>query len=268
MSAPPEIAAPLAGTRVLVTRARAQAGELRERLEVLGAEVLELPVIEIVPAVGAELDAALRRLGVYDWVVFTSVNAVGPLVERLAAVEGAREQLAGRRIAAIGPATAERLRAQGFAVELVPERFVAEALVEALVERGVRGKRFLLPRADIARDVLPEGLRAAGATVDVVVAYRTRAPELVDGATLRRVRDGEVDVITFASPSTVRNLAALLGDELPAASVICIGPITAAAAGECGFEVAAEAEEYSIPGLVDTVVRLVGERRGEKEGCQ
>lgn len=248
------VAQPLAGLRVLVTRAREQSAALVEWLRALGADPVELPVISIEPAPLGPLDDALARLGAYDWVVFTSVNGVRAFFDRLAATRSAAAPVSAR-IGAIGPATAAAVRERGYAVAFTPPRFVAEAAVEGLVELGVSGRRILLPRADIARDVLPEGLRAAGAEVDVVVAYRTRPAAAGDDRVLAALRGGEVDVLTFASPSTVRNLALLLGAWRPSAAVACIGPITAQAARDAGFAVDIEADEYSIPGLVEALSR-------------
>jgi uroporphyrinogen III methyltransferase/synthase len=263
MSGATRIALPLAGRRVLVTRARRQASELSDKLRDLGAEVVELPVIEIVAAPPQELDEAIGQLDEYDWVVFTSVNAVAAFCDRLDAAGASGALRAGGQVAAIGPATAARLRGRGIEVSLVPERFVAESLVEALAARRIAGRRVLLPRARIARDTLPDGLRAAGALVDVVVAYETRLPEEIDKTVVQRLRAGDIDVITFASPSAVRNLADLLEGESPPVKVACIGPITAAAAWESGFSVAAEAAEYSISGLVEAVVALASLADGQ-----
>lgn len=246
---------PLAGLRVLVTRARDQAGPLVEELRGLGATPVELPAIEIAPAPLGPLDAALARLGGYDWLIFTSVNGVRACFERLRALGG---DPAGVRasIGAIGRATAEAVRSYGAAVAFVPERFVAESAVEGLVARGMAGQRVLLPRADIARETLPEGLRAAGAWVDVVVAYRTLPVDDIDPALLDELRRDRFDVLTFASPSTVRSVAALLGATRPRHGVVaCIGPITAEAARKAGFRVDIQADEYSMPGLTRALTR-------------
>ena len=250
---------PLLGVRVLVTRAAEQADALATLLRERGAEPIELPVIRFVPPDDTgPLDAALARASDYDWVVFTSVNGVDAALARLGAMGRGPEALRGPQIAAIGSATAGRLRVAGLGIAFVPDRFVAEAVLAGLIERGVAGRRVLLARAERARDVLPEGLRAAGATVDVVVAYRT-LPGVPAPAALARVRSGDVDVVTLTSSSTARNLAALLGDDLAAlghARVVCIGPVTADTARELGLRVDAVAQDYSIPGLVDAIVHL------------
>lgn len=243
---------PLDGWRVLVTRARAQANQLSDALRERGAEVIELPAIEIVPAATEPLDAAVAQLGTYDWIVFTSVNGVDAFVGRMAACGVPADALNQIQVGVIGRGTERRLCEQGVEVDFVPEQFVAESVVEGLVARGVAAQRVLLPRAEIARDVLPDGLRAAGATVDVVTAYRTVLPNIVDDTVIDLLRAGVIDAATFASPSTVRNVVELLGGPLPASVVIAsIGPITAAALQECGLRVDVQAGEYSIPGLVE-----------------
>jgi len=247
---------PLAGLRVLVTRAAGQAGDLSARLRAEGAEPVEMAVIQIVPPDDlAPLDNALRRLHEYDWVLFTSSNTVDVVFARLDALGLDAGAFDRARVAAIGTATAERLRARGVRVDFVPDRFIAEALLVGLIARGVAGKRVLLPRAEQARDVLPNGLRAAGATVDVVVAYRTELPP--DAPGLRALEAGEIDVVTLTSSSTARNLVALASgrvDLINRARVACIGPITAATAHELGLRVDLVAEEHSIPGLVAALV--------------
>lgn len=259
---------PLTGHRVLVTRARAQAGALTVRLEQLGATVIELPAIEIVPADPAVLDAAIRDLTRYDWIVFTSANGVSAFVDRLHALGLDTPTTFGIRVGAIGRATAQRLREHGICVDFLPERFVAESVVAALATLGVEGKRVLLPQAEIARDTVAAGLRQAGADVDVVVAYRT---VLAGGYETRAVRRAlaDVDIATFASPSSVRNTLALAGDSLRGARVVCIGPVTADAARELGLTVAAVADEYSIEGLIEAVIRLVARVKQEvPDGAQ
>jgi uroporphyrinogen-III synthase len=243
--------APLTGVTVAVTRARAQAAELADRLRVLGATVIELPVIEIVDPDdgGAGLTSALEaaRHGVYDWLVVTSTNGA----ERVLTAFGEQPAAQGTRVAAIGPATAAVLEAGGIVVDVVPDRYVAEALVDAIPppSDGDRG-RVLVARAAVARDVLPEGLRAKGWVVDVVDAYRTRRGSPSNDA---RTAAARAEVITFTSPSTVDGAITLLGvDRLPPV-VACIGPVTAAAARANGLAVTIEAGTHTIPGLVDAV---------------
>ncbi len=239
----------LAGKRVLVTRPRHQAAALSELLREAGALPIELPVIEIVPSASAELIGSLRRLDEYDWLVFTSANTVRIVGELLDPGHQAQ-------IAVIGDATASALDERGLTVDLVPDEFVAEAVLEALIQRGVTGKRVLLPQAEIARDVLANGLRDAGAIVDVVAAYSTRLPEQVDQRIVAAVLAGEIDIVTVTSPSTVRNLLTLIGGSLPAATTVaCIGPVTAEAARQAGLRVDIMAGEYSIPGLVRALIQ-------------
>jgi uroporphyrinogen III methyltransferase/synthase len=243
-------ARPLFGKRVVVTRAREQASGLRIRLELLGADVVELPAIEIEPVA-----VALPDLGDYAWLVLTSANGVAALFDRGLAPSGRDARaLAGIRVAAIGPGTATALAHRGIRADLVPERFVAEALLDAFPAASPEGARVLLARAEQARDVLPTGLEAKGYEVDVLVAYRT-VTATPDGEALERVRRGEVDAITFTSSSTVTNLCDLLGvvpDPQPI--VASIGPVTSKTALERGLRVDVEAEEHTIDGLVDALV--------------
>ncbi len=254
---------PLFGKRVLVTRATDQASRLSRLLREYGAEPVELPAIRIVPPedFGA-LDSAVERLDRYDWVIFTSVNGVDTFFDRMATLGKDARAFGRSRIAAIGTATADRLGEHGLRADFVPERFVAEEVMAGLIERGIAGKHVLLPRAELARDVLPDGLRAAGADIDVVVAYRTLPAEPSPEA-LRRVEAGEIDIVTFASSSTVRNLVSLLGGRtelLERSFIACIGPITARTAADLGLRVDLVAEEYSVPGLVGALVNAAKER--------
>jgi len=251
---------PLFGLRVLVTRSRAQAGRLSARLRALGAEPVEFPSIEVLPPEDwTGLDGAIARLHRYDWVIFTSVNGVRFFWERLERAGKDARALAGARLGAIGPATAEALRRYGLRADLVPSRYVAEAI---LAEIGpVEGRYILLPRADIARPALAEGLRAAGAMVDEAVAYRTVRTSQEDAERVRRaLANGEIDVLTFTSSSTVRNFLAALdpAPPLPEGVVVaCIGPITARTAREMGLPVHVTAAEHTIEGLIRALVEYV-----------
>jgi uroporphyrinogen III methyltransferase / synthase len=246
---------PLFGRRVVVTRAAAQAGALSERLRALGADVLEMPATRVEPLDPAPLAAALARLGEYDWMAFTSQNAVRLVWEALRAAGLDARALAGVRVCAVGSATGEALLARGIAVDVVPIRFVAEGVLEALAGRtDVQGARVLYATAEGARDVLPAGLRALGAVVDVVPVYRS-APDGAGAEQLRQaLADGAVDLVTFTSASTVHGYVQAVGAELarraPAAS---IGPVTSEAARAAGITVAVEAAESTIPGLVAAV---------------
>jgi uroporphyrinogen-III synthase len=248
---------PLAGERVLITRTKDQAGSLANELEALGAAVLEIPVIEIrPPASYVALDATLSNIENYDWLVLTSVNGVEALFARMQTLGFGPEKLLHLNIAAIGPATEEAIEVHGLPVDVVPLRYVAESVVEALRDQ-VRGKRVLLVRAKVARDVIPEELRKAGSRVHVVEAYETVAPE-ESRARLRKALEDSRErptAITFTSSSTARNFVTLLGSEDPAQTlrgitIASIGPVTSATLRELGMPVDVEATEYTIPGLV------------------
>jgi uroporphyrinogen III methyltransferase/synthase len=244
---------PLFGLRVVVTRAREQAGELVTRLQAQGAATVEVPAIEIRDPAdgGAALAAAVGRLGAYDWVVLTSSNGARRLLDAVRDRGRDARAFAGARLAAIGPGTAEALAGANLAVDLVPPRFVAESLLDALPAPSATGGRLLLVRAAVARDVLPEGLRSKGWDVDVVEAYRTEQAPLAEE---QAAAVAAADVVTFTSSSTVINfLAAMAGGSIPPV-VAAIGPITAATAREHGLAVDVEAEVHTIDGLVDALV--------------
>jgi uroporphyrinogen III methyltransferase/synthase len=250
---------PLAGRTVVVTRAAAQAARFVALLEAAGASVVEAPTIAIdPPASWTPLDTALDALLDFRWVVFTSVNGVEMVGRRLAERGADWRGIAGRRVAAIGPATAEALAERGVHAEAVPGEYRAEGLVERLRGELARGDRVLLPRAAKTRDVLVRELAALGARVVEVPAYETRA--VSDAA--RRVRDmlvaGQVDVLTFTSSSTVRHFAEMFDEDerrrwFPALTVASIGPITAATAAEYGLATAIMPAEYTIPALASAI---------------
>jgi uroporphyrinogen III methyltransferase/synthase len=248
-------AAPLAGRSIVITRPRAQAAEFAAALEALGAEVIHFPTIRIEAMDDPEpLRRAAREADRFDWIVFTSVNGVAFFWAALREVGRDTRALAGVSICAIGPATATALELEGVRADLVPDRYVAEAVVEALAaETQLRGSRILLPRAAVARSVLPEQLRAQGAEVVEVAAYRT-VPEQAETDALRaRLRAGTVDLITFTSSSTVHNFVAAVGSDIGRAEVASIGPITSATAREKGLPVHLEAREYTIAGLIAAI---------------
>jgi uroporphyrinogen III methyltransferase/synthase len=252
----------LAGRRIVVTRPREDV-RLRCLLEAEGAEVLELPAIRIAPPADyAALDGALSRIGEYAWIIFTSRNGVAAVIERLARRGAGPEALRGAQLAVIGPGTEDALRAHGLHAALSPAEFRAEALVEAFGRLRVRGLRMLLPRAEVARSVLPDGLRALGATVDVVAAYRTEPAVGQAPAVLAAVREGRVDAVTFTSSSAVRHFVRLAGPEglqgAGRALVACIGPVTAETARESGLRVGAVAAAYTLRGLVDALRVALG----------
>lgn len=262
--------APLAGRSVVVTRARHQARELSSLLETAGAEVLEFPVIKTVdPDDFSPVDEAIRNLEVYDWVVFSSANAVSCFLDRMAHSGAGVRQLAGCRVAAVGSSTASRLLDRGIQADYVPDEFRAEGLIEGFLKRGVgHGTRVLVPRALEAREVLPDTLRAYGVVVDVVAVYRTVTGD-GDPETLARMAAGKVDVVTFTSPSTVRNFLALVADTpahrvLGQAAFASIGPVTSDAIRKAGLEVAAEARPYTASGLVAAIERWTESAEAEK----
>jgi len=236
---------PLHGRRVVVTRARAQASGLARTLRELGADVVELPAIRIEPRTDSqEVRDAMTRLGDYSLLCLTSPNGVRLLFEAMQEAGQDARALAGATVAAIGPGTARALAERGIVADVIPERFVAEALVEALAEVEVEGKQVLVARAAEARDVLPDALRERGAKVDVVPLYESE----VD-------RAQEADYVTFTSSSTVTNLLEALGDRFPKnARIVSIGPVTSETARAAGLEVAVEAGEHDINGLLDALL--------------
>ena len=246
---------PLFGKRVLVTRTRQQASALASALAAEGAEPIEFPAIEIAPADPGPAREAVAALegGGYDWAIFTSANGVDAFWRALATAGHDARAFAATRIAAIGPATAEALAARGLRADVVPERFLAESLLEALAPESLQGARVLLARAAEARDVLPDGLAARGARVDDVPLYVARRPDAPDRDGLSRLQAHEVDVAAFTASSTVRGCLDLLDGRrelLDGVAVACIGPVTAAAAEQAGLRVDVVAAEHTIPGLI------------------
>jgi uroporphyrinogen III methyltransferase/synthase len=254
---------PLFGRRIVVTRSREQAGELVEMLEERGAEAIQAPTIRIAPPEDmAALDRACADAGAYNWIIFTSANAVEAFMQRLLANSDVRE-LKGVQLCAIGPSTAQRLTRYGVRVDLMPEEARSEAVIESLKTTGsLKGARFLLPRADIAREILADQLRDAGAEVSEVVAYRTLlagAERDGDQDIYRMLLDRQIDAVTFTSASTVKNFAKIFGEEqaadlLNTTVVASIGPVTAEAAQQLGIHTTVMPERYTIADLVDALV--------------
>jgi uroporphyrinogen III methyltransferase/synthase len=245
---------PLFGRKIAVTRAAEQAGALTWMLHQLGADVLELPTIEIQPADNyAPLDAAIARLEEYDWLIFTSVNGVRFFLDRLDAAKSDLRSIHGK-LCAIGPATRDALECFHLKVDVMAEEYVAEGLLRALSGFDFSNAKVLIARAAVARDVLPEELRQRGAQVDVVEAYRTVSPEnLAEHA--RKVLEATPDWITFTSSSTANNLIAACGAEaLHGVRVASIGPVTSATLRAAGVEITAEANPHTIRGLVDRII--------------
>jgi uroporphyrinogen III methyltransferase/synthase len=256
---------PLFGKRIVVTRSREQAGELVDMLEELGADPIQAPAIRIAPPADLEpLDQAAAQIGSFNWVIFTSANAVDRFMERLLEGPGDVRSLNGVRICTVGPSTAARLQRFGIKVDLTPAEFRGDAILDALRGCGpIAGKRFLLPRADIAREMLADELRKAGAAEVVeVTAYRTvqdAGSRNGDPDIYRMLLDRRIDAVTFTSASTVRNFVRMLGEE-PAADLLkdtvvaSIGPVTAEAAQVLGISTTVMPAQYTIPALVEALV--------------
>jgi len=255
---------PLAGRTVVVTRASAQAGAFVSELESYGAGVIVCPTIEITdPESYERLDEAIEHLYGYDWLIFSSINAVDFFLRRLAARSREVSELDEVKVCAIGEATAERLRQAHIHIDIVPVKFKAEGVFAALTRfvggrERLHGLNLLLPRAATARDYLPKALAEAGARVDVVPAYRTVLPENLDRGRLKAMLAGNADCIAFTSSSTVKNLALLfdthdLGETLKGLAVACIGDITALTATEYGLQVNIQPSQATIPALARAI---------------
>ena len=253
---------PLFGKRVLVTRSREQASVLSGSIRRLGGEPVEFPTISITdPADYAPMDSAIGQLAKYHWIIFTSVNGVRYFFDRLRHLERDIRDLHGIRIGAIGPQTQKTLLELALRVDYVPGEYRAEEIVAGLRDKIEPGQRVLLPRADIARQALPEGLAQLGAVVDEVTAYRTVTGR---GDAPEQLARGDIDIITFTSSSTVRNFVELLGgykvsDLTGRALVACIGPITGQTALELGLPVHIQAREYTIGGLIKAILSYIKE---------
>jgi uroporphyrinogen III methyltransferase / synthase len=251
---------PLFGKRIVVTRARAQSSDLVQQLNTLGAEVIEFPTIRIVPPESWEpLDRAIQNLHNYHWVIFTSVNGVESFQQRLTHSGFDTRKLGQIKVAAIGPATADRLQQIGLKADIQPEKFVAESLIQALNQRAsIKMQNFLLPRADKARSLLKDELIKAEANVNETVAYRTIVESDHRDDIIQKLESGTVDLLTFSSSSTVENFVEILGrDQLPLLkdlTVACIGPITKKTADKFDLKTRIMPEEYSIPGLVQEIL--------------
>ena len=249
---------PLFGRRIVITRPRAQAAELAAILEDEGAEVVPFPTIETVPACSIDrVDDAVQRADTFDWLIFTSANGVRIFFDRLYEI-GADVRVWHRaRLAAIGPQTARELGRRGLRVDLVPDEYRAEGVIEALEQAGVKGRRVLLPRAAGARDILPRRLSQLGATVEEIVTYESVHPHVGVAELRAQLAAGEVDAVTFTSSSTVHNFAASIGDDLvdlmARATVACIGPITAETAADYGLRVDIQPATYTIPAFAEAI---------------
>jgi uroporphyrinogen III methyltransferase/synthase len=251
---------PLLGRRIVVTRAREQASDMLNRLTELGAECIQCPTIQVgPPADWAPVDDAIQTLDRYDWIVFTSVNGVDFFFRRLFDSGRDMRQLGHIKTAAIGPATAQRLRSWGLTSDIVPQSYRAESVVDAFAATAITGRRVLLPRAKEARSVLPVELTRMGASVDEITTYETRQASNSGQELNQRLADGTIDMVTFTSSSTVKNFHRLLepnrADRLmQGVTVASIGPITSQTARDLGLTVAIEADAYTIPGLIRAIL--------------
>ncbi len=255
---------PLFGRGIVITRPEAQAEEFASLLHAQGARVIHFPTIKIVPPEDfRDLDQAIGRLSQYQWIIFTSANGVGFFLKRLRELSRDLRDLKDIRICTIGPATAVTIEKLGIRVDVVPEEFISEGVVKAFQEFDIKGKRVLLPRAETARDVIPEGLTKLGAEVDVVAAYRTVNSGRDKSELENLMSEGKVDVITFTSPSTVTNFMEIMGKGFVIPSTIkiaCIGPVTSAAVKKAGLPVDIVQERYTIPGIVETLVEYFSKK--------
>ncbi|GMA98572.1 uroporphyrinogen-III C-methyltransferase [Pelosinus sp. IPA-1] len=256
----------LFGKTALVTRAREQASALTCQLENLGAQCIEAPSIKLVPPESyAELDKAIDKLATYNWMIFTSVNGVEHFFNHLYSKKRDSRALGNVKIAAIGAQTAAALKNYGILADIVPLEFRAEGIAAALTGRIEPGMSVLIPRALVARDILPEKLREMGATVDVVPVYRTLTGDSDGEMLAKKLSAGEIDLVTFTSSSTVTNLLELLGSKgselLQTAKIACIGPITAGTCLENGIKPDVIAEEYTIHGMVEAITTLYKEAK-------
>jgi uroporphyrinogen III methyltransferase/synthase len=265
---------PLFGKRVLMTRAKEQAGELAARLAGYGAEPIEAPTITIVPPPDwAPVDQAISEIGTYHWIIFTSVNGVHRFMTRLLARGLDSRCLAGRQLCCIGPRTAQELEKFGVRADVVPAEYQAEGVLAILNRQDLKNSRILIPRAEVARELLPDELRAAGAHVDVVAVYRTLTAGQDSGEWRQELMNRRIHVVTFTSSSTVRNFVTMLGGAeavkplLQSVMIACIGPITAKTAEEYGLTVSIMPGENTIPALVDAIAHHYGSREQVTTGA-
>jgi uroporphyrinogen III methyltransferase/synthase len=258
---------PLFGKRVFITRAKEQAVELIAMLAAYGAEPVEAPTIRIVPpADWAPVDKAIGAIGSYDWVIFTSMNGVARFMTRLCASGLDARCLAGRRLCCIGPRTAKELEKFGVKADAIPVDYQAEGILVTLERQDLKKARVLIPRAEVARELLPDELRARGAHVEVVPVYRTLVPSKDGDGWRRQLVDRQIHVVTFTSSSTVRNFVEMLGGAdvvkalLKSVVIACIGPITAKTVEEYGLTVSIVPGENTISALADAIAQYYGSR--------
>ena len=250
----------LFGKRILITRSREQSKKMAERILSQGGKPILFPTIQIKdPDDFSALDVAFAEMSKYDWVIFTSVNGVDGFFRRFFSLDRDIRELAGPKFGAIGPVTAQAIRKHGIKVELLGEQFVAEGVLEALRDEDIKGKRFLIPRAEQARIILPEGIINRGGSVDLVTVYKTVLPDQADVESIRlALSNGEIDVITFTSSSTVSHFAELIGRQnlqelLQGTALASIGPVTSQTIRDLGLKPTLEADEYTVDGLLKSI---------------
>ncbi|MEN6318686.1 MAG: uroporphyrinogen-III C-methyltransferase [Syntrophaceae bacterium] len=260
---------PLFGKGIVITRPEAQAEDFACLLHAQGARAIHFPTIKIVPPESYEgLDRAISQISQYQWIVFTSANGVSFFFQRLKELGRDIRDLKDIRICTIGPATAETIEKLGIRVDLVPDEYISEGVVREFEKFNITGNRILLPRAEVARDVIPEGLAKLGAAVDVVTAYRTVNSGKKKSELEALVNENKVDVITFTSPSTVTNFMEIIGRNYvmpPQVKIACIGPVTAAAVKKAGLPIDIIQERYTIPGLVETLTEYFRKNEPSKD---
>ena len=254
---------PLFGKTLVITRPEEQSEAFMHGLLERGAEPFLFPVIETIPPEDWKpLDKAIQKLDSYDGLIFTSVNGVKFFMRRLKEKGKDVRELKGLRLYAIGPKTERAVNALGINVDVVPESYVAESLIDSLGKENIKGKRFLLPRAAVARETLPDQLRSQGAIIDVAPAYRTVRPQTDTDALIRRLKEGSIHAVTFTSSSTVTHFMELIGEalkpQLANIAVACIGPVTAKTAENAGLKVDIMAEEYTVDGLIAALEKHFG----------
>ena len=254
---------PLFGKRIVVTRAREQASDFLKELALLGAECIEFPTIEVAPPLSWDaLDRSIETLDSYKWLLFTSVNGVKYFLMRLETLGKDVRDLRGLKIGAIGPKTARAFQHLGIKPDLMPDEYRAEAVVSCFEEHKIKGSRILLPRAEKARDILPEELRKMGADIDVAPAYRTIRPDHDTDNVREMLEKGTIDMVTFTSSSTVTNFVEMFKEDaqelqkwMASITIACIGPITARTAEENGFTINLVPSQYTIESLTESIVQ-------------
>ena len=251
---------PLFGKRIVVTRSRGQVSVFAEQLIDLGATTIEFPTIDVVPpASWGELDNAIKNIETYNWLIFTSANAVKFFMERLRSLGRDIRMLKGVNICVVGPKTAESLEQYGLLADLVPTEFKAEGVLAALGNGNIQGMKFLIPRAKVAREIIPEQLRERGAEVTVATAYENVKPATDVERVKKLFQDKKISVVTFTSSSTVHNFIEILGQKeykslTNGVAVACIGPVTAKTAEDYGLKVTIMPKDYTIPAFVEAMV--------------